>query len=136
MTKELLRIYSNFPTDQHAQLWIEQILWENGTICPYCKSESSTVIAGGKRYKCNTCKNSFSVTVGTIFHRSKIDLRKWLYLLKVMSTGKPLPPVRELGENLEVTKDTAAAMIQKIKTGYIKSKNAIDKMINKLQDGE
>jgi len=39
-------------------------------------------------YKCRDCRKPFSVTVGTVFERSKIPLHKWLLANHMLSSGK------------------------------------------------
>jgi hypothetical protein len=39
-------------------------------------------------YQCNACREQFSVTVGTVFERSKISLTKWLAALFLMVSSK------------------------------------------------
>jgi hypothetical protein len=45
-----------------------------------------------------------------------------------------LPPLRQIGDELEVTKDTAMRMINKIKTSYITDKKIIDNIVNRLKN--
>ena len=59
---------------------------------------------------------SFSVTVRTIFHKTKCDIQKWFYLINLVFSGQADIPVRKLGEMLDVTKDTASRMLKKVRT--------------------
>jgi hypothetical protein len=58
---------------------------------------------------------SYSVTVRTVFHKTRVDLQKWFYLAHLMFVSRELPPLRTLGETLSVTKDTASLMLKRIK---------------------
>ena len=56
---------------------LEAQRWPNGPICPHCGTSDQTRSAmKGKAhrpglYKCNECRGQFTVTVGTVFERSK-----------------------------------------------------------------
>ena len=136
MTTNLARIYKILPTEQDAVSLMEKVFWVGQPKCPYCGSTQATPFKNGKRYKCNTCENSYSVTVKTMFHHTKVDLQKWIYLLLLMATGNPLPSLRTLAEEMTVTKDTVAKMLQRVRNNYIKDKDTIDKLLNKISDGK
>ncbi len=42
----------------------------------------------GRPFQCQDCNKSFSVTVGTIFHNTKLDLRKWFWIISLMINAK------------------------------------------------
>ena len=52
-------------------------------------------------YKCSDCRKQFTVTVGTIMHRSKVPMAKWLMAFHLMCSSKKgisaLQLQRELG---------------------------------------
>ena len=63
-----------------AREHLEALLWADGPVCPHCKTrDRASKIKGGRAglYFCNVCREQFTVTVGTVFERSKIPLNKW-----------------------------------------------------------
>ena len=42
----------------------------------------------GGYYRCNPCKQTFTVRTGTIFGRSHIPLHKWLYAMYLIMTAR------------------------------------------------
>jgi hypothetical protein len=58
---------------------------------------------------------SFSVTVGTVFHKAKCDLQKWFYAVMLVSEKNPPLSSRALAILIGTTKDTAWLMADKIK---------------------
>jgi transposase-like protein len=114
MTTSLSNIYKSFPTQGSCIDFLELSLWENRPICPYCKSNNFTKLKEEKRYHCNTCNSSFSVTVHTIFHRTKCDLQKWFLSILLISKSDKKIPARNLAEQIGVTKDTAWRISQQI----------------------
>jgi len=111
---KIKNITSRFKTHKMCIEFLEKILWENEPVCPYCKTQFFSISKREERYHCNKCNSSFSVTVGTMFHRTKCDLRKWFLAIRLLSNS-PSISARDLGDILKVTKDTAWLMTNKIK---------------------
>ena len=83
-----------FTDDTKAREWLEARVWPNGPVCPHCGSTGDDVTAlNGKAhrpgvYQCNGCREQFTVTVKTVFERSKIPLSKWLAALFLLTASK------------------------------------------------
>jgi transposase-like protein len=84
-----------FTDEIKAREWLEARIWPNGSVCPHCGNADQTRITGmhGKvhragLYQCNECREQFTVTVGTVFERSKIPLTKWLAALFLLCCSK------------------------------------------------
>ena len=67
-----------FTDETKAREWLEARVWPNGPACPHCGSTGDNVTAlNGKAhrpglYQCAGCREQFTVTVKTVFERSKI----------------------------------------------------------------
>ena len=110
---KLQDFYNQYPTQAECIQHLEKILWVNDSVCPYCNSKYNTDLKTGIRKHCNTCNTSFSVTVSSLFHKTKVDLQKWFYAIYLIKNGENLTS-RALAEILHVTKDTANKMINAI----------------------
>ena len=60
-----------------ARQHLESIRWPEGPICPHCGVIDNATEMQGKAhrpglYKCKDCRKQFTVTVGTVFERSKV----------------------------------------------------------------
>ena len=71
-----------FTNEDAAREAMEAVLWPDGPRCPRCESRDRIGKVVGKSaraglYYCGSCKRQFTVTVGTIFERSKVPLSKW-----------------------------------------------------------
>lgn len=78
---------------------------------------------------------SFSVTVRTIFHDTKIDLQKWFFVVACLSLTTNKISSRKLAEILDVNKNTAWGMLDKIQTAQRQndvSLNLVYEHINKI----
>ncbi|MCY0146327.1 IS1595 family transposase [Hoeflea sp. G2-23] len=105
-----------------AREHLEAIQWPDGAICPHCGNCDQTRITKleGKStrpgvYKCNDCRKPFSVTVGTVFERSKIGLHKWILATHLMASSKKGMSAHQLHRMLGVTYKTAWFMAHRIR---------------------
>ncbi|HZQ14382.1 MAG TPA: IS1595 family transposase [Pseudolabrys sp.] len=83
-----------FNDETAARKWLEARVWPKGPVCPHCGGTGDDVTeleAGSHRaglFQCNQCREQFTVTVKTVFERSKIPLTKWLAALFLMTASK------------------------------------------------
>jgi transposase-like protein len=81
-----------FNNETAAREWLERRVWPQGPICPHCGTDHVTKLDGEAHragvYQCNACREQFTVTVKTVFERSKIPLTKWLAALFLMTASK------------------------------------------------
>ena len=76
----LLKIYTD---ENAAREHLEALNWPDGLVCPHCRTVNEATKLAGKSarpgvYKCRPCK-PLSVTVGTVFERSKIKPTVWVH---------------------------------------------------------
>src|SRR5438067_2139157 len=83
-----------FNNEEEARAALEAVRWPNGAVCPHCGTTGDDVArVEGKSHRpglfyCNGCKGQFTVTVGTVFERSKIPLTKWWLAAHMLNSGK------------------------------------------------
>jgi transposase-like protein len=83
-----------FSDETAAREWLEARVWPGGPVCPHCGAtdENVTKLEGKAHrpglYQCTECREQFTVTVKTVFERSKIPLTKWLAALFLMTASK------------------------------------------------
>jgi len=111
---DIINIFKQFPTKDSCFQHLEKIRWNNMPKCPYCGSSNYSNMKDEHRYHCNTCNTSYSVTVGTIFHNTKLPLQKWFLAVSLVLNAKEIT-VRQLAKNIQVTKDTAWRMLMQIR---------------------
>jgi transposase-like protein len=66
-------------------------------------------------FKCNDCYEQFTVTVGTVFERSKVPLNLWLQAVHLMCASKKGISAKQLERMLGVTYKTAWFMSHRIR---------------------
>ena len=111
----------HFKSEKIARQWLENIRWPHGAICPHCSSISKDhyKLEGEAHrdglYKCKDCRAQFTVTVGTVFERSKIALNVWLQAMQLMNSSKKGISSKQLERMLGVTYQTAWFMSHRIR---------------------
>lgn len=105
-----------------ARAHLEAMRWPHGPNCPHCGNVDQATITSlkGKAhrpgvYQCNECREQFTVTVGTVFERSKIALNKWLLATHLMTASKKGMSAHQLHRMLGVTYKTAWFMAHRIR---------------------
>jgi transposase-like protein len=109
-----------FQDADKARAHLEATRWPQGPICPHCGVVDEATNVGGKAarvgcYQCNACREQFTVTVGTVFERSKVPLNKWLLATYLMSSSKMGYSAHQLHRTLGVTYKTAWFMAHRIR---------------------
>jgi transposase-like protein len=121
MSEKALLNQPEFKSETAARQWLEAVRWPHGPVCPHCGSVSEQHYAlKGKAHrpglwKCKDCREQFSVTVKTVFERSKIKLHVWLQAMQLMSSSKKGISSKQLERMLGVTYQTAWFMSHRIR---------------------
>jgi len=103
-----------------AREHLEALHWPNGPACPKCGEAENVTRLKGKSTRpgvvmCNACRKPFTVTVGTIFERSKIPLNKWLLGFRLMAGSKKGVSAHQLHRSLGITYKSAWFMAHRIR---------------------
>ncbi|MEO8018174.1 MAG: IS1595 family transposase [Pseudomonadota bacterium] len=109
----------HFHDDDAARAYLESVRWPNGPICPHCKSDNEYRLEGEAHrkglLKCGDCRKQYSVTVGTVFERSKIPLSKWLMAAYLLCSSKKGMSAHQLSRTLGLTYKTAWFLAHRIR---------------------
>ena len=116
----------HFNDPDTAREYLECVRWPEGPVCPHCGvlgGHYRLEGRGGKKgtkaraglLKCGSCRKQFSVTVGTVFERSKIPLHKWLLATALLCASKKGISSHQLHRTLGVTYKTAWFMSHRIR---------------------
>jgi transposase-like protein len=109
-----------FTDADKARAHLEKTRWPHGPVCPHCGAVNEATPIKGKSaraglYQCNACREQFTITVGTVFERSKVPLNKWLLATYLMSSSKKGISAHQIGRTLGVTYKTAWFMCHRIR---------------------
>ena len=111
-----------FTDADKAREHLEAQRWPHGPNCPHCGNADETRITKmeGRAhrpglYNCMECRQQFTVTVGSVFERSKIPLNKWLLATFLITSSKKGMSAHQLHRMLGVTYKTAWFMAHRIR---------------------
>jgi len=131
MTTNLLELADRLRTDADAYEYLEELRWAGRPYCPHCgsfaehyflkpangTSRKTTRGSSSERrvWKCRDCRKQFSVLTGTIFHGSKIPVRKWLLVIFDMASCKNGMSAREIERKYGLASKSAWFMAHRIR---------------------
>ncbi|MCH9019107.1 MAG: IS1595 family transposase [Proteobacteria bacterium] len=111
-----------FTDETKAREYLEAQRWPNGPYCPHCGEYENVRKLKGKSHRpglhqCNSCRQHFTVTVGTLYERSHVPLNKWLLATHLLCASKKGMSAHQLHRMLGVTYKTAWFMAHRIREG-------------------
>jgi transposase-like protein len=110
-----------FTDETQAREWLEARVWPNGPVCPHCGStgDDVTKLEGKKHrpgvFQCNGCREQFTVTVKTVFERSKIPLSKWLAALFLLTASKKGVSAHQVHRSLGISYKSSWFMMHRLR---------------------
>lgn len=123
-------LISYFDTEEKCQDHLATLRWNGEPTCPYCLSRRVNELKGKtKRYKCYGCRKQFGVRVGTIFHDSKLPLRKWFFAIFIFSAHKKGISSHQLSRDLKITQKSAWFVLHRIREIYKEESPNFDKPV-------
>lgn len=115
VTISTFQLFEMFPNQESARLYLESRLWPNGPRCPVCGLGDRITARRGGFYRCNQCKEDFTVRTGTIFERSHVPLHKWIYAMYLVVTARKGISSMQLAKEIGVTQKTAWFMLGRLR---------------------
>lgn len=97
---------------------IAAVRWPEGRPrCPFCEQWDNTELWSYERWQCNACRRQFSITSGTIFDRTKIQLGYWFgtLWLDLRSKGRITP--NEVCRIFNLKRSQAQKILLRIRKG-------------------
>lgn len=122
-----------FETHEECLAHLEKIRWNGMPTCPYCGSIKSTKYKNEHRYRCNSCFTSYSVTVGTLFHKTHVDLHKWFRAILLLCKLNPDISVRKLAREIQVNRATASLIVNRVQGAPPKQAEILIKIVHILE---
>lgn len=98
----LLEFQDQFDSDEKCLEYLFKVRWPGGFRCPRCHHDQYYKVKRKGLYKCQACQYQASVTAGTIFHRTKVSLQKWFWLIYRIATSKTGVSIAEMGRELAI----------------------------------
>jgi hypothetical protein len=107
---------ARFETDEQCIAHLAGLRWLGGFVCGGCGGRAAWRLKGRPRvYECSACHRQESVTAGTVLHRTRTELSKWIS--RRLSDGPRGVSAKFLQRELEVAYQTAWTMAHKLRHG-------------------
>jgi transposase-like protein len=124
--------------------FIERRRWGDCPHCPRCgatnvyKMMDAKTGGRNKRYlwRCRSCKQQYTVRIGTVFEESLLPLRHWCYALWRMSVSKKGVSALEIKRNCQITYKAALFMLNRLRFGMAPDKATQPKLIGTVEVDE
>ncbi len=113
--KSLREVRREFSTQRKCEIRLKRLRWSDGVKCPRCGAKHPLYMRKYRRWQCKSCRYQFSVTAGTIFHRSKIDLPKWFVAVWLLCHSPKGVSAKQIERELGVHYETAWYMAKRIR---------------------
>jgi transposase-like protein len=113
----ILEITKKFSTQKKCLDHLEKVRWNGEIKCVYCDSDKvcKHTEKNKERLQCWNCKKSFSVTVGTIFHHTHIELQKWFLVMSLMLNARKGASSCQIARDLGMRQPTVWSMMLRIR---------------------
>ena len=117
----IIEIYRRWPDRAACIKHLETLRWGGSPACTYCSSDKVAPHreASRDRWQCWACHKSFSVTVGTIFHNTHVDLQRWFLLVSLMLNAKKGLSSCQAARDLEMRQPTVWSMMHRIRAALV-----------------
>lgn len=86
--KTLVQFLDWFHTEQMCRQYLEELRWADGFVCPQCGVISPIKRASRDRLICPACRHQATATAGTIFDKTRTQLRDWFAAIWFITSQK------------------------------------------------
>lgn len=115
VTVSTFQLFKMFPDQESARKYLESRIWSNGVKCPKCAGTERITTRKDGFYRCNPCKQDFTVRTGTIFERSHVPLHKWVYAMYLLVTSRKGISSMQLSKEIGITQKSAWFVLQRLR---------------------
>jgi transposase-like protein len=113
--KSLVEARKELSTQTKCEEYLARMRWPDGVVCPRCGAKHPTYLQSRRKWQCS-CRYQFSVTSGTIFHKTHIDLPRWMLAIWLMCHSPKGISSKQVQREIGVTYKTAWYMAKRIRT--------------------
>jgi transposase-like protein len=114
-TISTFELFALIPDQETARVYLETRLWPNGPHCPVCGLNDRLTPRKKGFFRCNQCKEDFTVRTGTVFERSHIPLHKWIYAMYLLVTARKGISSLQLAKEIGITQKSAWFVLHRLR---------------------
>ena len=121
----LFDLMDDYDTEKECREALAEIRWPQGVKCPRCNGERHAYDSERYVWDCYSCGYQFSVMSGTIFHDTKLPLRKWFAAVLLMVEARKGISANQMKRTLGVSYKTAWYLCHRIRAAMKDAKAAM-----------
>lgn len=108
----------DFGTVEQCLDHLRRLRWPDGIHCQKCERVTPHhLITSRKCYSCQDCRSQVYPTAGTIFHKSRVPLTDWFYVVWKFSQTRAGFSAKQVEREIGVSYPTALRMCNLIRSG-------------------
>ena len=111
----LMHLMEHFHSEERCREVLAALRWPDGVACPRCGAMEYAYDSERYVYDCYSCGYQFSVLAGTIFHDTKLPIRKWFMAVLLMVEAKKGISANQMKRILGVSYKTAWYLCHRIR---------------------
>ena len=118
MKKESISFFAwqeKFSAEKACLDYLFEQRWPTGFQCPACGHHHAHFLPSRQLYQCSGCHKQHSVTAGTLFHATKLPLRKWFWAIYLTMSDKGGISALRLSKQLDISWSTAQRVLRKLR---------------------
>jgi len=112
---DMLKLMERYHKEEECRKILEELRWPDGAVCPRCEGKKYAYDSVRGVYDCYSCGYQFSVLAGTIFHDTKLPLRKWFMAVLLLVESKKGMSANQVKRTLGVSYKTAWYLCHRIR---------------------
>lgn len=117
----LLELCDRFPSEEACWAYLQEVRWPKGFRCPRCQAKGAWFVSSRRLWQCSQCRHQVSITAGTVFHGTRIPLRKWFVAIFFLARHKQGISALQLQRDLGLgSYQTAWTMLHKLRSGLVR----------------
>jgi hypothetical protein len=121
----LLDFQKRFRSERDCQQALIQARWPSGFVCRACGHDCGYLLSRRAIMQCSLCRHQTSVTAGTIFHKTRIPLLIWFWMIYLVALDKGGASASRLAKQLNIRYATAWSLLHKIRSAMSKREETI-----------
>lgn len=118
-----------FHNEDKAREHLEATRWPDGPFCTHCGEAENIHRLQGKSnrpglFQCNSCRETFSVILGSVMESSHVPLTKWVLVFHLMAASKKGISAKQIQRMLGVSYKTAWFLMHRAREAMSPAKKA------------
>jgi hypothetical protein len=122
-----------YSTEEDCLQAIQKVRWPNGFRCPHCDHDDGYRLHKRRAIECAVCKRQTSITAGTIFHKTKVPLLKWFWMMFMIAEDKGGASALRLSKQLDMYFKTTWYMLHKTRRAMARRDNKVIRLAGLIE---